>query len=249
MTYNTSMSAFSTTAQHVEQPPRPPNPTTRLISPADEPGQSVTPAEPPPARPPESASPQIEDILSQIPAGTRLRFEPPLPSRAMHVARCKICRFDVENAIDEAFVNWECVYKIAREFEISARSIYRHAHATGLFAKRDRNIRRALGHLLHEADRVVPTADSVVSAAKVFAHINSRGEWVNPPARVIYSKACSPRRAPQQSGKRTRQRTGPPRGPARTASAGQPSPAAGSRHRAARKLPVTRGRVKKGLKP
>ncbi|MGA8012493.1 MAG: hypothetical protein WB949_08715 [Candidatus Acidiferrales bacterium] len=238
MTYNTSTSAFSTTASNVEQTPRPPNPTTRLISPADEPGPSVTLAELPPACPPESASPEIEDILSQIPAGTRLRFEPPLPSRAMHVARCKICRFDVENAIDEAFVNWECVYKIAREFEISARSIYRHAHATGLFAKRDRNIRRALGHLLHEADRVVPTADSVVSAAKVFAHINSRGEWVNPPARVIYSAA------PRQSRKLTRQRKGPARRGQRRKT--KPSRAVGPR---SRKLPVTRGRVKKGIKP
>jgi hypothetical protein len=126
----------------------------------------------------------------------KARTRPPEPSKPMprlarHQAHCGICRDELQEEIDEAFVNWECVYKIAEEYEIGRRAIYRHAHATGLFAKRDRNLRSALGHIIHEADRVSPTADSIVRAVRMFAHINARGEWVNPPTRVIFSTATA----------------------------------------------------------
>jgi hypothetical protein len=234
MTYYTSRSAFNAAGEHIEQTPRPPNPITKLTAPPDEPAQSIIPAEPPPARPQESAPTQLKDILSQFPPGTRLRLDPPVPSRVMHMAHCKICRFDLQNVIDEAFVNWECVYKIAREFEISARAIYRHAHATGLFDKRDRNLRRALGHLIHEADRVVPTAETVLGAAKIFAHLNSRGEWVNPPTHVTYSVA--PKRTKQQT-KSARRPAKPAKGRKRSKDRKAASPA--------RKLLDTRGRANK----
>ncbi len=120
-----------------------------------------------------------------------------LPRLARHQAHCGICGHELQEEIDEAFVNWECVYKIADEYDIDRRAIYRHAHATGLFPKRDRNLRRALGHIIHEADRVSPSADSIVRAVRMFAHINARGDWVNPPTHVIFSSG--PRLSDQDS--------------------------------------------------
>jgi len=120
----------------------------------------------------------------------------PEPSRRLsrlelHQAHCGICGDELQEEIDERFVNWDCVSQIANDYEIDRSALYRHAHATDLFARRDRNIRRALGHIIHEASRVDVTADSVVRAVKVLAHINARGEWVNPPTRVVFSSTVS----------------------------------------------------------
>jgi hypothetical protein len=72
------------------------------------------------------------------------------------------------------------------------RALYRHAHATGLFAKRDRNIRRALGLIIHRADEVLSvTADSVIRALKMLTHINAHGQWVQPPTHVVFSTATN----------------------------------------------------------
>jgi len=109
----------------------------------------------------------------------------------LHQAHCGICGNELQEEIDECFVNWECVSQIAGDYELDRSALYRHAHATGLFPRRDRNIRRALSHIIHEADRVQVTADSVVRAVKIFAHINARGEWVNPPTHVVFSSTAA----------------------------------------------------------
>ena len=117
---------------------------------------------------------------------------PPPKSRfARHQQQCGICGTDVQDEIDDAFINWEYVDQIADDYDIDRRAIYRHAHATGLFAKRDHNIRRALGRIIHEADRVTVTADSVVRAVKILTHVNAHGEWVQPPTHVIFSNATA----------------------------------------------------------
>jgi hypothetical protein len=115
---------------------------------------------------------------------------PPQPTsrRERHKELCGICRTKYREEIDDAFINWESVNNIAWEFQIERRVVYRHAHATGLFAKRDRNIRRALGLIIHRADKVQGvTADSVIRAVHMLAHINEAGEWIAPPAHVIVS--------------------------------------------------------------
>jgi hypothetical protein len=176
-------------------------PGRRLV----EPGRSIEPGisvqtvieaiiAPPPEHRPKRAPRRIKKHTRRRQKKTRTR--PPEPSRPMsrlarHQAHCGICGDELQEEIDEAFVNWECVYKIADEYEIDRRAIYRHAHATGLFAKRDRNLRGALGHIIHEADRVSPTADSIVRAVRMFAHINARGDWVNPPTHVMFSTATA----------------------------------------------------------
>ncbi len=109
-----------------------------------------------------------------------------------HQTQCGICGSEHQEEIEEAFINWESVDTIARGFSIPRRTVYRHAHATGLFAKRDRNIRRALGLIIHRADKVRDvSADSVIRAAKTLAHINEHGEWTTPPTHVIVSSGTA----------------------------------------------------------
>jgi predicted Zn-ribbon and HTH transcriptional regulator len=120
----------------------------------------------------------------------RKKTSPPpgrLSRLELHQSHCKICGYEDQDEIDEAFVSWENVSQIAEDYERDRRAIYRHANATGLYAKRDRNIRRALGRIIQEADFVTASADSVVRAVKMLTHVNAHGDWVQPPTHVIFS--------------------------------------------------------------
>ena len=56
--------------------------------------------------------------------------------------------------------------------------MFRHAHALGLFPKRQRNIRKALEHLIEQAEMVKVNAQGVVSGVGAYVRINSAGQWV-----------------------------------------------------------------------
>ena len=58
-------------------------------------------------------------------------------------------------------------------------SVYRHAHALGLFQKRQRNVRAALERIIEKAGEVDVTASAVVAAIQAYAKINSAGEWID----------------------------------------------------------------------
>ena len=110
---------------------------------------------------------------------------------ALHKAHCAICSHQLREEIDEAFINWRCVSQIAADYSLHRGTLYRHAHATGLFARRERNLRRALGHVIEQAGRVEVNADSIIRAVKIFTHINAHGSWVQPPTHIIYHSADS----------------------------------------------------------
>ena len=107
----------------------------------------------------------------------------------LHQAQCGICSHQLREEIDEAFVNWECVSQIAHDYRLHRSALYRHAHATGLLERRNRNIRHALGHIIQHAGRVEVTANSIIRAVKIFTHINAHGSWVQPPTHIIHSSA------------------------------------------------------------
>jgi len=110
----------------------------------------------------------------------------------MHEAHCKICASNVREELDEEFVDWHSVATIATAYRFDRHAVYRHAHATGLFPIRDRNLRRALGLIIHRAETARNvTADSVIRAVRTLAHINDAGEWVNPPTHVIVSSGAT----------------------------------------------------------
>ncbi len=114
-----------------------------------------------------------------------------------------ICGSEYQEEMDELFVNWHNVSEIGREYQTPRRTVYRHAHATGLFPIRDRNLRRALGLIIHRAETAPGvTADSVIRAVRTLAHVNETGEWVNPPAQVVFStvaRRTDEVRSPEQS--------------------------------------------------
>jgi hypothetical protein len=91
-----------------------------------------------------------------------------------------VCRHDQRTEIESAFVGWRSPAAIAEEYALADRaSVYRHAHALGLYPKRQRNIRAALERIIEKAGEVDVTASAVVAAVQAYAKINAAGEWID----------------------------------------------------------------------
>jgi hypothetical protein len=101
-------------------------------------------------------------------------------SLGRHKRTCSVCRHEKREEIEGAFVGWHSPAAIAEEYGLADRaSVYRHAHAVGLFEKRRRNIRAALERIIEKAGEVDVTASAVVAAVQAYAKINAAGEWID----------------------------------------------------------------------
>jgi hypothetical protein len=112
----------------------------------------------------------------------------PRPRAAMgpHTRRCNVCRHPDRKAIEHEFLRWRSPDKIAREYGLADHSsIYRHVHATGIFARRRKAVRVALESVIECAEIVKVTAASVVKAVHAYTHINEFGEWIKHPTTHI----------------------------------------------------------------
>jgi hypothetical protein len=107
-------------------------------------------------------------------------ISPPNPvNSGRHAAECKICAHPQRDEIERDFVNWRSPASITKQYGLRNRStVYRHAHAVGLFPKRQRNVRAALENIIERAAEVEVNAAAVVSAVTAYARINARGELI-----------------------------------------------------------------------
>lgn len=102
------------------------------------------------------------------------------PNLGRHKRNCSVCRHPKQAEIEADFISWRSPAAIAKEYNLADRSsIYRHAHAFGLFPKRQRNVRAALEKIIEHAGDVKATAPAVVSAVQAYSKINSVGQWVD----------------------------------------------------------------------
>lgn len=101
-------------------------------------------------------------------------------SLGRHQRNCSVCSHQQREEIEAAFIGWRSPAVIAEEYGLADRaSVYRHAHALGLFPKRQRNIRAALERIIERAESVDVTASAVVAAIGAYAKINAAGEWID----------------------------------------------------------------------
>ena len=101
-------------------------------------------------------------------------------SLGRHKQNCSVCAHKQREEIEVAFVSWRSPAAIAEEYGLADRaSVYRHAHALGLFQKRQRNVRAALERIIEKAGEVDATASAVVAAVQAYAKINAAGEWID----------------------------------------------------------------------
>jgi hypothetical protein len=90
-----------------------------------------------------------------------------------------VCSHTQRAEIEADFVAWGSPAAIAAQYGLADRtSVYRHAHAFGLFAKRQRNVRAALERIIEKGGEVDVTAAAVVAAVQAYAKINAAGQWI-----------------------------------------------------------------------
>jgi hypothetical protein len=96
-----------------------------------------------------------------------------------HKTACMVCKHPQCADIEAEFVAWKSPATIAIEFGLADRaSVYRHAEALGLRAKRQKNLKVALERMIEKAGDVDVTASAVVQAIQAYAKINAAGQWV-----------------------------------------------------------------------
>jgi hypothetical protein len=119
-----------------------------------------------------------------------------VPELDRHQRLCTVCQHPEREAIEEAFLQWRSVEWINWQFKVSNRNaIYRHAHATGLFARRGRRIRFALEHIIQNADRITPNGDNILRAIRAYTCLDDEGKWHEIPSQVIVSSGSALPRA------------------------------------------------------
>ena len=102
-------------------------------------------------------------------------------NRTYHRIKCNVCSHPDRPTIDEAFLRWESPEKLARRFGLNNHtSIYRHVHATGLYAKRRRALSSSLEFIIEHAGQLVPTVGEFLSAVKEYAQLDDQGERIVP---------------------------------------------------------------------
>ena len=105
---------------------------------------------------------------------------PRATSLGRHRRNCTVCAHPSCAEIEADFVSWRSPGAIAQEYSLADRaSVYRHAHALGLFPKRQRNVRTALERIIEKAGEVDVTAAAVVAAVQAYSKINADGQWVD----------------------------------------------------------------------
>lgn len=101
-------------------------------------------------------------------------------SKGRHQRACSVCAHARREEIEADFIAWRSPALIATEYGLADRtSVYRHAHAFGLFEKRQRNIRAALERIIERAGDVEVTSSAVVSAIQAYSKINAAGQWID----------------------------------------------------------------------
>ncbi len=104
-----------------------------------------------------------------------------------HARKCTICHHEDREDIELDFLHWHHCTSITSDYNLKDfRTIYRHAHATGLWERRMLNLRSAVAHLVENAENVEPSATAVLKAIQACSQINDRGEWIDAPRRIIY---------------------------------------------------------------
>lgn len=151
-----------------------PAPTAKPAPGPAESSSSAASTAPPPRR---AAGPTFQSTL---------RSTPP-PELDRHQRKCSICRREDRDEIDQAFLHWNSISSIELDYRLTERALYRHAHATGLYARRKRNLRFVLENVLERHAEARITVDSLLRALRAYVSINDDGEYLERPAQVIVS--------------------------------------------------------------
>ena len=134
---------------------------------------------------------------------SRASASKPETSSSRHQRKCTICHHADREEIEQMFLHWFSASSIYRRFLLKDRStIYDHAHATGLYSRRRKNMRCALENIIERSDECPVSSNGIVRAIKAYYSVTDAGEWIEPASRVVYT-STSDSAAPGLSPART----------------------------------------------
>jgi hypothetical protein len=120
--------------------------------------------------------PQQSESASDVPESSH--------AFTMHARKCRICNHPQRKAIEHDFLRWARSHEIVHRYSLDdpaqptgrgRLSLYRHARAAGLFRRRGRNLRSALGHIIERAEEAEISATAIVQAVKLYSQIKQDG--------------------------------------------------------------------------
>jgi hypothetical protein len=130
-------------------------------------------------------------------------LSPRRPNLARHARKCSICKHPRREAIEDDFFRWGDPVRISDEYHLPGiSSLYRHAEATGLLARRRRNLRGVAERVLENVDDAKVSGSTILRAMRIFAHVTEDGQWLEPPKESLvthihkFEPAASPLPAP-----------------------------------------------------
>jgi len=133
------------------------------------------------------AAPPAPAVEPRAPRLSNPRREPVPPTPERHSRKCRVCAHPERDDIDNYFLHWHSPENLALQFSLPIDSIYRHAHSTGLFARRAGKLRHALEFIIEHAQRCTPSADAIIRAVRAYTCINDDGKWVEPTKHVVFT--------------------------------------------------------------
>jgi len=119
-------------------------------------------------------------LIASAPAAHVLSHIPPDYER--HSRLCSICSHPDRDAIEGDFVRWRKPAEIIDDYGLSNRyALYRHAHAVGLYQRREIELARVLEKQLENADDCpLEQFDVITRAVRAHAHLDGYGRWIEP---------------------------------------------------------------------
>ncbi|HEV2489592.1 MAG TPA: hypothetical protein VGT03_07275 [Candidatus Acidoferrales bacterium] len=106
----------------------------------------------------------------------------PRPNPGRHARKCAICNHPRRDEIEGDFFRWDDPVRIYEQYGLpSVSALYRHAQATGLLARRRRNLRGVAERVLENVDDAKVSGSTILRAMRIFAHVTEDGQWLEPP--------------------------------------------------------------------
>ena len=116
------------------------------------------------------------------PAPSNAAQKEPRASLGRHQRKCTVCHHPQRNEIEQDYLRWGSPTAIARVYSLSGpTAIYRHVHATGIFARRRARLRLALDPLIEQVAEVNITAHAIISAIKTSFNFQNARKWIGRP--------------------------------------------------------------------
>jgi hypothetical protein len=103
-------------------------------------------------------------------------------SMARHRRKCAVCHHPNCQEIEEEYLRWRSPAAIALQYGLAGHAtIYRHMHATGIFARRRNRLRLALDPLIEHVAEVNVTANAILRAVATCANLKDARKWLGRP--------------------------------------------------------------------